>query len=150
MEQFVKSILSLSHGNADIERGFSRSALVMPEDRAQMLERTLNAILNVKEGIKGKPISIDTKLLKLGMSASSSYTSYLELCKANAEKEEIERESKIVSEQKRKILDEEIKISKEKENKLKIYKIELNEINAAKKKCIQQNQNLYGCCSKMY
>ncbi|KAJ8898332.1 hypothetical protein PR048_003692 [Dryococelus australis] len=41
--------LSLSHGNVDIGRLFSVSGKVLTDERASMSERTLNAVLTVKE-----------------------------------------------------------------------------------------------------
>ena len=52
IEEVVKMSLTVPHGSADVERGFSLSARILSEERASMSERTLNARLNVIHGIK--------------------------------------------------------------------------------------------------
>ncbi|KAJ8883752.1 hypothetical protein PR048_015606 [Dryococelus australis] len=48
----VEAVLSLSHGNADLERGFCVSSNFLTQDKASMSERTLNAAMTVKNTIK--------------------------------------------------------------------------------------------------
>lgn len=48
----VKVCLSMSHGSADVERGFSLSGRVLSEDKAAMSLRTLNAKLTVADALK--------------------------------------------------------------------------------------------------
>lgn len=49
----VKVALSFSHGNADVERGFSKSKLTLTKDKTKMDERTLNARLTTYDSTKG-------------------------------------------------------------------------------------------------
>ena len=70
MEIFVKSLLSVSHGQAQVERGFNSSSLILLEDRANMSERTLNSRLNTVDAIKKvnndvTEIYIDRELISL-------------------------------------------------------------------------------------
>lgn len=48
----IKTALSMSHGNADVERRFSVSRWALTEDKASTCERTLNAILVIKDTLK--------------------------------------------------------------------------------------------------
>lgn len=82
LEIFVKSILSVSHGNTDVERGFSSSALILTEERSQMSERTLNAHMNTLDTIKSvnkqvELIQIDKTLISMASSARKSHDLYL-------------------------------------------------------------------------
>ncbi|KYN24381.1 hypothetical protein ALC57_04018 [Trachymyrmex cornetzi] len=52
VSKVVKALLSLSHGNADVERGFSTSALILTDNRASMSEKTLNSYMIVKYALK--------------------------------------------------------------------------------------------------
>lgn len=135
LTEVVKIALSLINGSADIERGFSKSKRIMPEDRTSMSIRTLNAKLTVHDALKqyqNRPelVPINKKLLTLGSAASKSYKHHLEqerLRKEAAEKKIKEEEGrKAVEEKKMKELSynkkdidkfkEELKIAKKKEN----------------------------------
>lgn len=48
----VKNIICISHGNSDVERGFSISGHVLTDDRTLMTEKTLNARLNTLDGLR--------------------------------------------------------------------------------------------------
>jgi hypothetical protein len=79
----VKACLSLSHGSADVERGFSRSKLILTEDKACMLERTLNAKLNIIDGMKkysyrAALVPITQELVTAARLAHQKYLVYLE------------------------------------------------------------------------
>ncbi|KAE9523755.1 hypothetical protein AGLY_015815 [Aphis glycines] len=52
LNKVVRAALSIFHGNADVDRGFSCSANYLTDDRASMSEKTLNAALVVKDAIK--------------------------------------------------------------------------------------------------
>ena len=73
VSKVVKAALSLSHGSADVERGFSSSQRFMTSDRASMSERTLDAYLHVKfhKLYDGKVhlVHINKELLNLTQSA---------------------------------------------------------------------------------
>lgn len=89
----VKASLALSHGSADVERGFSRSGRVLTEDRAQMSERMLNSQLAVIDGLKifenkTHCVPITKELLKLAQGAHRSYQTYLDELKRREKEEE--------------------------------------------------------------
>ena len=92
----IKAALALPHGSADVERGFSASALHLSEDRANMSERTLNARMIINDAMKkydnlAHKVPITKQLLKLGQSAYRSYQMYLEeQKKAETEKHRLE------------------------------------------------------------
>jgi len=48
----VKAALALSHGNAEVERVFSASRRYLTEDRASLSEKTVNAVITVKDTMK--------------------------------------------------------------------------------------------------
>lgn len=112
----VKAALALSHGSADVERGFSTSGRVLTEDRASMSERTLNAILGVKDVLKqwdNKPhyVPITKQLLGLAKVARQRYRNYLEEEKRNND----QRESHLKEEAAAKAAEEKKKRKLEKE-----------------------------------
>lgn len=89
----VKAALILSHGNAEVERGFSSSGLVLTDDKASMSERTLSSIMTVKSVLKlyaNKPelVPITKELLMFARTAYRSYENYLTEQKQIKEKEE--------------------------------------------------------------
>lgn len=111
----IKAALTLSHGNAEIERGFSRSARILTEDRSSMSVRVLNARMNIASGLKrydNKPhlVPITEELLKAARMAYKSYESYLSSQRQKAEEEEKkkkeEENARILEEEKRKLLEQ--------------------------------------------
>jgi hypothetical protein len=77
----LKSSFLLSHGNTDLERGFSRSGLILKDHKSRMSLRTLNARQHVVAGIKkfGKPelVPITKELLLQCSRAKQNYENYL-------------------------------------------------------------------------
>lgn len=74
--KIVKAALALSHGNADVERGFSLSGNILNEDTANICERTLDAhltvrdvVVNVFEG-KGSLCNYHSGTSSIGMHSS--------------------------------------------------------------------------------
>lgn len=78
----AKACLTLSHGNSDVERGFSISQRVLSEEKTSMSQKMLNARLNVRDGLKKfesiAKIPITKHLLNMAFDASKSYSRYLE------------------------------------------------------------------------
>ena len=75
--------MSVSHGSADVERGFSLSHQILSEDRTMMKSRMLNARLAVYDALQcyeGKPENepLTPKLLKLVSIAYKNYQAYLD------------------------------------------------------------------------
>lgn len=74
----VKVCLALSHGSADVERGFSQSGRTLTEDKASMSLRMLNARLNIQHALrdfdnKVELVPITKDLIGLGRGAHASY-----------------------------------------------------------------------------
>jgi len=79
----VKASLTLSHGNADVERGFSRSGCILTEDNTAMPLKMLNARLSICDGMlpydrKPHLVPVTQHLLTLAHHAHASYNAYLE------------------------------------------------------------------------
>lgn len=90
----VKAALSLSHGNADLERGFSQSGKFLTESRSSMSERMLNSINLIKDALKlysnkAELVPIPTELVKMARSAHQSYKIYLDNKRQEEEKEKL-------------------------------------------------------------
>ena len=96
--KFLQSSLSMYHGSAEIERGFSISNNILSEDRTSMKERMLNARLNIIDALKHysyQPalVPITNKMIQKANIAYRSYNSYLENeKKIKEEKEKVELE----------------------------------------------------------
>lgn len=114
----VKTALSVSHGNADVERGFSCSVRVLTDDRASLSERTLNAILTVKSVLKlyqNKPHLVPiTK--DLVASVRCAYMKYHQYIESEKQKKELEAQ-KIKEEEERKAKEKEHMATVEKKKK---------------------------------
>lgn len=50
--KLLKSILIISHGNADVERGFSINSNLVPENRSLLSEFSINGLRTVRDAIK--------------------------------------------------------------------------------------------------
>lgn len=95
----VKASLTLAHGSADIERGFSTSGRVLTPDKASMSVETLNAKLFIKDGLRrfnNRPerVPITAKLLTSAQLAYSKYKEHLEKKKREKEDEERKKQEK--------------------------------------------------------
>lgn len=96
--KIIKCFLSLTHGSAEVERGFSESGLILTDDKTKMIERTLNARLNVKCGLKLfyenslVSVPIDKNFVKSARFAYQNYGLYMEKCKQEEDKKEREKE----------------------------------------------------------
>jgi len=49
---FVKSLLVITHGNSDIERGFSDSGHSVTAERAALSEASINGLRSTRDGLK--------------------------------------------------------------------------------------------------
>lgn len=94
LEHIVKAALALSHGNADVERGFSCSGRILTPERANMCQRTLDAHLTVKSALKNMYenkihlVPLTPELMKLARTAYIRYKTY---CEEQKQKEEIKK-----------------------------------------------------------
>ena len=84
LAKLVKCALALSHGNADVERGFSENAFLLSDDRSLLSVASINGLRATRDGIKffgnGKPheVPITRDLLDSVRNAHSRYTLDLE------------------------------------------------------------------------
>ena len=93
----VKAALSLSHGQGDVERGFSESGRTLTPDRASMSEITLDAYMVVKNALRrfdNKPhlVPLTKHLIMSAEGAHAKYCAYLEDAKKKKEKEREDKE----------------------------------------------------------
>ena len=93
----VKAALSLAHGNAEVERGFSESAKNVTKDRVLLSEASVNAIQSTKDGLKSvnnQPHTVpNTKeFIQFGTSAHCAYNLWQEEKQVVDEKERKKKE----------------------------------------------------------
>jgi hypothetical protein len=70
----VKAVLSLSHGSADVERGFSTSKRILTDDKTGLLCRTYVGMYENRPEF----VPISKKLIQMATLAHKSYQGYLE------------------------------------------------------------------------
>ena len=152
VERVVKASLSLSHGNADVERAFSTSGRTFTRTRSSMSERTLNALITVKSALKmydNKPylISLTPELLSMGRLAYKQYIAYLdrerEKRRLEDEAAKAEQDKKIAEEENKKQLDQKRKkISDDEQMLKKLRKEEAEQSGSAGKLLLEANERL--------
>lgn len=97
IKSIVKVALSVSHGNSNVERGFSEAGLYLTKDKASMGIRMLNALLTIKDAMKQfncetHKVPIPLELIRAGQSAHKSYQNYLDqIAKLEEDKKKKER-----------------------------------------------------------
>ena len=132
----VPVALSVSHGNANVERGFSDAGLYLTKDKTSMGIRMLNSLLTVKDAMKRfncetHKVPISLQLIRAGQSAHKSYITYLDqLAKIEEDKkkkEEREQKEKILEEAALRDLDKELKTVKNLEEDLEKEKFILKQ-----------------------
>jgi hypothetical protein len=84
LAKLVKCALALSHGNADVERGFSENAFLLTDDRSLLSDASINGLRATRDGVaffgNGKPheVPITKCLLDSVRDAHSRYCIDLE------------------------------------------------------------------------
>ncbi|CAF2826841.1 unnamed protein product [Rotaria sp. Silwood2] len=84
LPKLIKCVLALSHGNADVERGFSENAFLLTDDRSLLSDASINGLRATRDGVKffgnGKPheVPITKALLDSVRGAHSRYCIDLE------------------------------------------------------------------------
>ena len=84
LAKLVKCALALSHGNADVERGFSENAFLLTDDRSLLSNASINGLRATRDGVtffgNGKPheVPITKGLLDSVRDAHSRYCIDLE------------------------------------------------------------------------
>ena len=63
LQKLVKSILSLAHGNADVERSLSANKKTVTPDMASLGDLTINGLRSVKDHMKkcGEPQNVQIR-----------------------------------------------------------------------------------------
>lgn len=140
IKRVVQNALALTHGNADVERGFSISSKILTPEKSRMTEKTLNAKLYITDGLKKHDklvykVPITADLIKLAQGAYSSYKLYLEKERLIIEQEAAKKAIEIEKEAKKEALLESLK--KEKQT---IKHLE-NELKSAEKNCKAASQD---------
>jgi hypothetical protein len=94
--------LALSHGNADIERGFSENAFLVTDDRSLLSDASINGLRATRDGVmffgNGKPheVPITKTLLESVRNAHAKYCQDLEKQRKECEdKKRMEEEQQI-------------------------------------------------------
>lgn len=127
--QLVKAALCVSHGQGDVERGFSKSRLVLSKERTNMDQDTLHSILFVNSVIdnfyanKFESVVNDKNLLRLARAAYKNYEAYLESKKQEDAKKQ---EALLREEEKKRLKEEEKRIIQEERNTLKTIESRLD------------------------
>lgn len=87
LSEMAKTVLCLSHGNSDPERGFSENKYVL-EDRGSLDDHTLVAIRMVKDTLNHIDVTdfpISRRLLQLCSNARQKYFAFVEQQKIEKE-----------------------------------------------------------------
>lgn len=124
--------LSLAHGNADVERGFSTNKRLITTDRVRLCPETVNACRLVKDTLNhtagrcATNVAIVPALLRSARASSSKYRDHLEEEKGRRQeqkKQKIEREQKNAAEKQKK-REEEQKIEQKRKDAKQVLKEE--------------------------
>lgn len=103
LPKLVKCVLALSHGNADVERGFSENSFLLKDDRSLLSDASINGLRATRDGVKffgnGKPheVKITKALVDSVREAHSRYCNDLEkrqeelLTKKSLQNEQIQK-----------------------------------------------------------
>ncbi len=100
LAKLVKCALALSHGNADVERGFSENAFLLTDDRSLLSDASINGLRATRDGVtffgNGKPheVPITKGLLDSVRDAHARYCIDLE-----KQRQELFNKKKIEGEQ---------------------------------------------------
>ena len=101
LQKLVKSLLSLAHGNADVERSLSANKRILTPDRDSLGDLTINGLRAVKDHVKnhGEPhnVPITKGLLQASREAHKAYSKRL-----SDEREELSRKKKLEEAEKQK------------------------------------------------
>jgi hypothetical protein len=95
----VKAALCVSHGQADVERGFSLNKLIVDEKRVSWKQHTIVAIRTVKDVINRyqevDKIPISRHLIRRFRGAHAAYTEYLSSLQKEAEVSETDEHERL-------------------------------------------------------
>jgi len=92
LPKIIKPLLCLSHGNADLERGFSINKRLITSDRSSLSEMSINGLRTVEDvicrccGVMN--VKVTSAMLKAARNAASMHRQRLE-----AEKQKLEKDA---------------------------------------------------------
>ncbi|CAM4808041.1 unnamed protein product [Rotaria magnacalcarata] len=109
LTKLIKNILIISHGNADVERGFSINENIISSNRSLLSQLSINSLRTTHDTVKNSNggyshnVPIHKELIKAAQSSFSFYNEELSIIKVaeeriRKEKEEKENASKIYQE----------------------------------------------------
>ena len=124
LQKLIKSLLSLAHGNADVERSLSANKKTVTPDRASLGDLTINGLRTVKDRVRvcGAPhkVEITKGLLRAANEAHKAYSKRL-----SDEKEELANKKRSEEVEKQRLRDA------EKEREREAEKLEKSRANLA-------------------
>ena len=122
LQKLIKGLLSLAHGNADVERSISANKKTVTPDRASLSDVTINGLRTVEDHVKlyGEPhnVHITRDLIQATREADKAYGK-----KLSNEKEELLRKKAIQDGEKQRLRD------REKERQQEAQKLEQRRLN---------------------
>jgi hypothetical protein len=139
----VQACFTLSHGNSDVERGFSISGDILTDSKTAMSVELLNAILNTRSGMKGTDphlFIVDKEFIRLSRVAKSSYDA---ACVEKRRQKERANEARKQEEKKKAAEKEKKEIMKKRKSKLIVYEKELEEVQLELKKKRKMKEDLF-------
>ena len=146
--KLVRAALTLSHGQAHVERGFSLNKTLVTSDRSCLKERSINGLRTVQDRVKhagsASLVPITAKTINAFRSAHSKYKAM-----RDAEKEAQEQRQRHEEQQKEeeKRLELKRKWDGKEKDLLKQQKEQQDNIDAARKLVTEANQRLRKACS---
>lgn len=146
--KLVKAALTLSHGQAHVERGFSLNKTFVTTSRSCLNEKSINGLRIVQDKVKheggANKVPITAKTIQAFRRAHSKYKSLKEAERKAAEEKQ-RNEEKQKEEEKR------LKLKRKQEEKeanlLKKQKVYQDEIEASRKLVSEANQRLKKACT---
>lgn len=141
VQKTVKAAFSLSHGNSDVERNFSISGYLMPNESSKMKENTLSNLLTVRSHLTQCETTVESfvvtnELMQSAKAAGINYQLQLdeeknkrEVKKAKEEKKKEAEEAAL--EKKKKLEKEKLDLEKKEEELMSLKEKETDDLNAA-------------------
>ncbi|CAF1663170.1 unnamed protein product [Rotaria magnacalcarata] len=114
LSKLVKNILIISHGNADVERGFSANTNVLTKDRTLLSEKSINGLRAIYDGVEFlgagsvHKVQVSTDMIRAVQKSAASYKE--ELLKMKALTASQQKESELLQPaelEKKKLIEEE-------------------------------------------
>jgi len=143
--QFVKVVLAISHGQADVERGFSLNKYTVTSQRTHLSENAVNGLRTIKDAVthngKGEPcqVPVTKSMLESVRQAHRKYKADRD-AKQEMEKQKLKKEAEEKEQQKAK---DQMELQKTEEKKLREQKDRLLlDLKTADKLVAEANERL--------